>query len=106
MYHFPSGPEDQECLDLVSFRLRLLPPLPGRSLTRTSRGKTPSTLSAAHLPKPLPLLLAASCPSLPATHCHLSHRRPGILVLINDADWELLVSTSGTSIPQPLPSLI
>nr|XP_036863947.1 ubiquitin-related modifier 1 isoform X8 [Manis javanica] len=70
--------------------LRLLPPLPGRSLTRTSRGKTPSTLSAAHLPKPLPLLLAASCPSLPATHCHLSHRRPGILVLINDADWELL----------------
>ncbi|KAL2782118.1 ubiquitin-related modifier 1 isoform b, partial [Daubentonia madagascariensis] len=29
--------------------------------------------------------------------------RPGILVLINDADWELLVSTSGTSLPQPCP---
>uniref|UniRef100_A0A8C8YRD6 Ubiquitin-related modifier 1 n=1 Tax=Prolemur simus TaxID=1328070 RepID=A0A8C8YRD6_PROSS len=32
--------------------------------------------------------------------------RPGILVLINDADWELLVSTSGTSLPQPLPCLL
>ncbi|EGW00179.1 Ubiquitin-related modifier 1-like [Cricetulus griseus] len=31
--------------------------------------------------------------------------RPGILVLINDADWELLVSTSSDSLPQPLPSM-
>ncbi|KAB0406907.1 hypothetical protein E2I00_002037, partial [Balaenoptera physalus] len=29
--------------------------------------------------------------------------RPGILVLINDADWELLVSTSGDSPPSTAP---
>ncbi|XP_067599280.1 ubiquitin-related modifier 1 isoform X2 [Pseudorca crassidens] len=29
--------------------------------------------------------------------------RPGILVLINDADWELLVSTSGDSPPSTTP---
>ncbi|XP_068409340.1 ubiquitin-related modifier 1 isoform X1 [Eschrichtius robustus] len=29
--------------------------------------------------------------------------RPGILVLINDADWELLVSTSGDSLPSTAP---
>lgn len=40
--------------------------------------------------KPLSLLLTAPCPSFPAVHHRLSHRRPGILVLINDADWELL----------------
>lgn len=43
---------------------------------------------------------------LPAPYYPLSHRRPGILVLINDADWELLVSTSSDTPPQPLPSLL
>ncbi|XP_040081200.1 ubiquitin-related modifier 1 isoform X1 [Oryx dammah] len=33
---------------------------------------------------------SVSCHSHPATHHRLSHRRPGILVLVNDADWELL----------------
>lgn len=47
-------------------------------------------------PRCLSLLIPAANCLLPFTACSslpLSHRRPGILVLVNDADWELLVST-------------
>lgn len=80
------------------------PPLPGISLARPQEEGSSAHSPVAQSSQPLFLCATASCLSLLATHHHLSHRRPGILVLINDADWELLVSTLG-DIPPPAPAL-
>lgn len=84
-------PPDHGCLTWFPDHVDWLP------LVGKSGGKVP------HIPVPSRLSLL---PSTFAPHSPLSHRRPGILVLINDADWELLVSTSSDTPPQPLPFLL
>lgn len=99
LYPFFLSSQRLQLSGLVSFRLSV--PFTALVLYNQNLGRESSHHivlqpgASASLPPAADRLL----PFAPCSLHPLSHRRPGILVLVNDADWELLVSTSGDVLP-------